>query len=420
MSELKQTVGTLRGAGLMLNIVIGAGLLALPGLVVKQAGDQALWAWGVCALAALPLLLVFIVMGRRFPNAGGIAHFAEVAFGRNGYGAASLLFLGAVIFGLPAIALTGGYYLQHLIPANPTVLAAGIIIAATTCHLVSTEIVGRISSAIASFVLLALILLISIGFTAIDWSSVAQTTRPFSQVQPAALVAPFMMIFFAFTGWEVAAGISEEFKNPRRDFPRAMALSFVLACLLYFAMAFVAQNVVTESAGASIFAAIAENAFGRSGEVVISAIASLIIFANLVGAIWAVSRMLLSLSREGLLPLGIGYSGSGPSVTVLLLTSGALLLVLSLDWANLIAIETMLAVAGQNFLILYGLASLSLLRLSKALPEKLLALTSIFIVGGILAYQGASLLYPVFLIVLGIIFVRMRDELGHGKLVLKD
>ena len=41
MTELKQTLTLLLGTGLMLNIVVGAGLLALPGFTVAMAGDQA-------------------------------------------------------------------------------------------------------------------------------------------------------------------------------------------------------------------------------------------------------------------------------------------------------------------------------------------------------------------------------------------
>ncbi len=70
MNELNRTLTPLRGAALMLNIVVGAGLLALPGLVVEMAGDHALWSWLVCAVASLPLLTVFIIMGRRYPHAG--------------------------------------------------------------------------------------------------------------------------------------------------------------------------------------------------------------------------------------------------------------------------------------------------------------------------------------------------------------
>ena len=45
MNDLKRTLTPLRGAALMLNIVVGAGLLALPGLVIDAVGDHALWSW---------------------------------------------------------------------------------------------------------------------------------------------------------------------------------------------------------------------------------------------------------------------------------------------------------------------------------------------------------------------------------------
>ena len=85
MTELAKTLSAIRGAGLMLNIVVGAGLLALPGLVVESVGSHALWSWAACAIAGIPLLSVFIIMGKRFPNAGGVAHFSEMAFGSVAY-----------------------------------------------------------------------------------------------------------------------------------------------------------------------------------------------------------------------------------------------------------------------------------------------------------------------------------------------
>lgn len=105
MNHLPRTLGPFRGAALMLNIVIGVGLLTLPGLALEIAGESAIWAWVLCATASVPLLAVFVIMGKRHPDAGGVAHFAQMAFGRLAYVTASFLFLGAVIFGLPSIAL---------------------------------------------------------------------------------------------------------------------------------------------------------------------------------------------------------------------------------------------------------------------------------------------------------------------------
>ena len=57
MSSLQKSLTTFSGTALMMNMVVGAGLLSLP------------------------LIAVFVIMGRRYPNAGGVAHFAAQAFG---------------------------------------------------------------------------------------------------------------------------------------------------------------------------------------------------------------------------------------------------------------------------------------------------------------------------------------------------
>jgi amino acid efflux transporter len=76
---------------------------------------------------------------------------------------------------------------------------------------------------------------------------------------------PFMMIFFAFTGWEVAAGLSEEFKRPERDFPLAMADSFVITVLLYLGVALLVQRLSPTRDFETAFAQVAEAALGPVG-----------------------------------------------------------------------------------------------------------------------------------------------------------
>ena len=88
-------------------------------------------------------------MGKRFPNAGGIAHFAEIAFGQAFYSIASFLFMGAVAFGLPAIALTGGLSCGNFSLSTCSFCRWYYYFAALS-HLISPEIAGKISSFAAS------------------------------------------------------------------------------------------------------------------------------------------------------------------------------------------------------------------------------------------------------------------------------
>ena len=412
MNELARTLTPLRGAALMLNIVVGAGLLALPGLVIEVAADHALWSWLICAVASLPLLTVFIIMGRRYPHAGGIAHFAIMAFGQPGFIIGSLIFLGAVAFGLPAIALTGGYYIAEVFGGSATAYAAGIIVAATATHLVSSDVAGRISTFIASAILLTLIGLLLVGVYGIDWTAAESRIVSLSSLDVSTAMLPFMMIIFAFTGWEVAAGLSEEFRDPTRDFPRAMVLSFVAATALYTGMAFVVQHSVTAMSPEAAFVSIADQVFGTYGSLSISLIATTIIFANLLGAIWAVSRMVYSLSREGYLPFKLNVTSSGVPISSVLLVSTVILAVLIGDRLQLVNIRDMLSLAGQNFMILYGLGGIALFRLTPDRIERAIAAVSIVLAAALTISEGPSVIYPLSLIIAGWLIARMRVNLG--------
>jgi len=413
MSELKPTLTVLRGTGLMLNIVVGAGLLALPGLTVAVAGDQALWAWLVCAIAAMPLLLVFVILGGRHPDAGGIAHFVKIAFGDAGYLAASLIFLGAVAFGLPAIALTAGHYVTAITGGTPAAIASGIVILAALVLTTSPDMTARLSTFIASAILIVLLVIIGIGMAGIDWATATTRIAPVPDINLPLILAPFMMIFFAFTGWEVAAGLSEEFRNPKRDFPRAMLLSFAIASALYLAMVFLAQTAPDITSHEAVFVEILGARLGAGGGVVMVAIATLVITANLIGAIWAVSRMVFALSREGHLFVHLGLNAGGAPVSSVALTSLAILLVLAADSMGLLDIEAMLAIAGQNFFILYGLAGVALFRHARHRFDRAVAALAMLVVAGLLVAEGlASLLYPAGLALAGIASLSIRRRMA--------
>jgi amino acid efflux transporter len=70
----------------------------------------------------------------------------------------------------------------------------------------------------------------------------------------------------------------------------------------------------------------------------------------------------------------------------------------------------MLSIAGQNFLILYGIASLSLLKISKSKVHKLVSVISILIVISILYSEGLALYYPLSLAIMGILVAYFKKE----------
>lgn len=384
---------------MMINIVLGAGLLTLPGLAVQAVGAAAPLIWATCALVAVPLLAVFALLGRRWPDAGGLAKILSKGFGQFGYVAGTLLFLGAVLFGLPAIALTGGHYIAAAIGGPAPLYAAGLILAAALINVISVEIAGRINTVLATVLVAALIGVLAVGWAAADPQLPPMDTMTAALPAWNVVGATFMMVFFAFTGWEVAAHLGGDFRNPRRDMPLAMGLSFAVVVLLYGGLALIAQGINSAAHPEAPFATLLGEVFGPAGVWVISGLSVVLIFANLAAAVWAVSRMVFAAANEGLLPAALTAQRRGMPYRAVIVTVSALVSVTIAAWAGAINLSDLLAMAGQNFLLLYAGVAAVLIRRSEMIGEFLLGWICVFITVGLISLRGGEgAMYPLVLL----------------------
>ncbi|MCA0400049.1 MAG: APC family permease [Proteobacteria bacterium] len=417
--NLAKSLTAFKGTALLINIVIGAGLLTLPGLAVKIAGDHALLSWILASAVSVPLLAVFVILGRSMPEAGGLAAYGRRAFGPFGQRVASFLFLGAVVFGLPAIALTGGHYLATLVGGDARFHAILLVLVALLPHMLPGNGAANLMGWIASLVVVAITVFLAAGLLGV-YAGPAGGSTPIlpAQISATTLVAPFMMIFFAFTGWEVGAGSAEEYANPRRDFPIAMIASFVIVTIFYLLIAFVAQKTNLAGAHEAPFVAFVRPVLGEAGAIAVAVLAALIILANLSGAVWGVSRMVFSLARDGILPPVLAATRNGQPLSAVIVTVGAIISVLVTDFLFHLGLDTMLARAGLNFLLLYAIAAASLVVLSRGIGPRILGVAVILIVAGIIGWSRFPVLYPALLIALAIMSeggARMRVLVGTRK-----
>ncbi len=409
MAELKRSIGLARGTFMMLNIVLGAGLLTLPGLAAESAGAAAPWIWLACAVVAVPLLAVFAILGRDHPSSGGIPAWVRMSLGDRAYIPSILLFLGAVGVGLPSIAMTGGHYASAVFEGDVHLLAGLLIVGATLVNLMSAEIAGRINALIASLLLFVLIGMALVGLATSDPASATEFAAQGPDITTFGVT--FMMIFFAFTGWEVAANLAGEFKSPERTFPLAVALSFLAAVLLYLSLAFVVLVAGPAAYGPAPFAAIFSDRFGEAGAWSVSLIATLLVFANLSAAIWAVSRLVFSVAKDMVLPPALAHVTRGVPLRAVLTTTSVLLLVTALSRSGVFSLATLLEAAGQNFLLLYAAAAAALITLSRRRGHRALGFLSIGLVAALIASRPIEALsYPLALVLAGLIIAMARTR----------
>ena len=402
MSMLEKSLGPVSGTAMMLNTVLGVGILTLPGLAAAAAGPSAIWTWLACAAANIPLLAVFAILASRFPEAGGVAHIAGRAFGRTASLVTSFLFLGAVFLGLPSIALTGGNYFEAATGVPAGLTAAVLVVVASVANLAVPRLASKIGSLAAGAVMIFLFVLVALSFVTVthgepvsETLGAAWTAAEFS---PALVFAPFMLVFFAFTGWEVALSTTEEFANPKRNVPIAVAVSFVIAVGFYMLCAATVVAAGPAAFTAAPFVEILTPALGENAGLALSIGVLLLIAANLFAAFWAVSRMVMSVAREGALPTALANTRNGVPAGAIIANCAVFLAVLVADKFGVVDIGSLIASAGQNFFLIYGMSALALVKLGRTTIEKAFGLISLMIVAGLALYAGDGLIYPLLLI----------------------
>ncbi|MCW2762546.1 MAG: amino acid permease [Marmoricola sp.] len=116
------------------------------------------------------------------------------------------------------------------------------------------------------------------------------------------------VVFFAYSGFEAVANLSEETENPGRDMPRGLIGTLVICTVLYLLVCVVLTGMVDYrdlSTGAPISDAFKQVGLDWAGVLVgIAAVAGLtsVILVDIV----AMGRIGFALSRDGLLPPAVG------------------------------------------------------------------------------------------------------------------
>lgn len=406
MPELRKEITVTRGITLAVTMVIGSGILGLPGLALELGSPhEVLAGWVIISLGMVPMVFIFLDLGVRFSSAAGLSRYAVEAVGDWGGYAVTYLMCGSALLGMPALAHIGGSYMVRLIgaPESMTVPLSLLLVAVTVgsnlLGVRTTSLLNGVSLA-ALFFLLVIMVFANTGFL---WEGTKAAVSTFGGHVPLSLGTLWKicaLLFWAFLGWENLSFGLEEFRDPRKTIPRVYWGSFILVVSLYLFLAF--ASVGAELSGNTVkgAAGMANLIPGsRSGNKTLLAITVLVMVANTNAWAFSISRMLFAAGREGSLPRMLGnLDGRGIPVNSLLAMLAVFSAVIVLAPFLGLSVSTRVLLVSQNFVVLFVLSIVAFWRVNSGWSRWLFSLggagVSLFLMSGFsyLALFPAALL----------------------------
>jgi amino acid transporter len=295
----------------VINMVIGAGIFVLPGLVAAELGPAAIIAYLICSITVALVFLCFAEVGSRITRSGGVYAYVEEAFGPfAGFVASILFWFGFAVLADAAITVVMVDAIAVAFPVLNETLPRSVFIVLFLAFLAVINVRG-VKSGIRFYVfnttvkLVPLILLLVAGLFAIDIDKLAIPEWPTA----ASIGAGSILLFYAFNGAESALNASGEIRNSAKTVPLGLLLGLSGILVLYAGLQIVSQGVLGDELSNNTQAplvAVATGVFGDWGGKMLIAAAAISIYSTLSGEMLGGPRVVFASARDGNLPAVLG------------------------------------------------------------------------------------------------------------------
>ncbi|KOX21456.1 hypothetical protein ADK67_27040 [Saccharothrix sp. NRRL B-16348] len=369
----------MRLTAMYVGAVLGPGVLVLPALANDAAGPASVLAWAALLVLSVPIAVSFARLGER--HRGGVVGFVRTAFGsRAARPVAWWFYLVGVPFGVLGGALVGGRYIAYALGGGDPVVIGVVLLAAAF----AANYAGLRVSAVAQVLLVGLLAVLLAVAIAGNAPNVARDDfEPFAPHGWLAVGHAAVVLFFAFSGWEAASNLADEFGDVRRATWRTLAV----VAVLYLGLAVTTAGTTSDVPLADLL----ERVFGPSARLVTAVAATLLTFG-------AINTYLAGGAR-----LGGRHGLTGLLVLCALVTAVTLRLHVELDTLMRVASTTLAAVTAAGLA-----AAVKLLRSRTAAFA--LGCTSL-----VLAFSGVLLAVPLVIGVAALVSARVGSAVPAGR-----
>jgi APA family basic amino acid/polyamine antiporter len=341
--------------------MISSGLFVLPGLAYAKAGPAMILAYLFAGILIIPGMFSQAELATAMPKAGGTYFFIERSLG-------------------PAIGTFGGFANWFSISLKSAFALIGIgafasfiypdvtvfqikIVAIISClfftclNLFSVKITGRFQGFLVLMLIFILIVYIGRGFI----STHPDQYIPFMPEGFGSVITTTGLVFVSFGGLTKVASIAEEVKNPTRNIPLGMFLSFFVVTLLYVLAVGVTIGIINGSELKNSMTPLSlggSQVMGRFGTVLLSMGAIMAFVSTANAGILSASRSPMAMSRDQLLPnfmKMVNRRFQTPHFAILI-TSGFMICVIAF-----LKIEDLVKIASALMIILFIMVNISVI-----------------------------------------------------------
>jgi len=383
---LKREIGLFTATVLVIANMVGTGIFATSGYIMTELGHPLtlLLCWFFGGLFALCGALCYGELGARFPRAGGEYVFLRESFGKPmGFLSGWISLIVGFSAPIAAAAIAFATYLFHACGVAPgtgveisiagirlaafswlNLTAVGVIVLFSLIHYHSLTTGSRVQNGLTVFKISLLLVFVAAGFWFGNGSAAHfEMARPQGGFSAEGFAVSLIFVAFAYSGWNAAAYIGGEIKNPQKNIPVSLAVGTLAVMGLYLvinAVYIYAMPAAEMRDVLDVGAKAAVNLFGDQISRYFSAAVSLGILSVLSAMIMTGPRVYYAMAKDGVFftPFArVNKKRHTPAASIFLQAAIAIFLVLTSVFNALLiyigftlSIFAVLTVAGMIWL----------------------------------------------------------------------
>jgi APA family basic amino acid/polyamine antiporter len=300
--KLVRAVGFWGLVAMCINAVVGSGVFLLPTESYKLLGPFSLWAPLIFALPVFILVLCFAEAASHFTEPGGAYLYARTAFGDFvGFETGWMNWIARLT---SLASLSNGFVISLALffPGLGSGAARAAVILGSLLVLGAIHFVGVRYGAASIYVFTLGKVIPLVGFIVVALIAFKHNPSPASLHAPGPGTdwnAAALFLLFAYAGFENLGVPAGEYRNPRRDLPRALMVGILAIAAIYvLAQLGAMASIPNLSATRTPIASAAAELVGPIGAIVVTLGALLSMAGTNSGTVLEGSRMLYALSLD--------------------------------------------------------------------------------------------------------------------------